>query len=168
MGHHASTRLTPKEDQLAQPDPDDWMEIDRRPSWPDYLPPAVEIGKWTSGVLASGVLGNASYDGLKALTRWLRGRNRPGPVDSSEVDMQAALEALAKVSARQRAVELGFAASLPDLRVTSTVGGPESTTAVVTGPAFRAEVRLPHHDLTAESIEVTIRGIAPPSPELTV
>ncbi|MFD1374446.1 CHAT domain-containing protein [Actinoplanes sichuanensis] len=165
LGHHAGTRMTLRQEQVMEPDADDWFEIDRRPPWPDYLPPAVEIGKWTSGVLASGVLGNASYDGLKALTRWLRRRNEPGPIDCSEVDMQAALEALAKVSARQRAVQLGFAAPLTALRVTSIAGGPGATTATVTGPAFRAEVRLPHDDLTAESIEVTVRGIAPPTPE---
>jgi hypothetical protein len=153
------------EDQVVSQDPDDWFEIDRRPPWPDHLPAAVEIGKWTAGVLASGVLGNASYDGLKALTRWLRGRNRAGSIDCSEVEMQAALEALAKVSARQRAVELGFAAPLTTLRVTSVAGGAGATTAIVSGPAFRAEVRLPHDDLTAESIEVTVRGIASPAPE---
>jgi hypothetical protein len=155
--------MTSWEEHLAEQDPDDWFQIDRRPPpWSDYVPAAVDIGKWTSGVLGSGVLGNASYDGLKALTHWLRRRSKPGSIDHSEVEMQAALEALAKVSARQRAVELGFAAPLTALRVTSTLGAAEATTAIVSGPAFRAEVRFPHDDLTAESIEVTVRGIAPP------
>ena len=151
-------------------DPDDWFETLRKPPpWSDYVQSAGEITAWTSTVIASGVLGNASYDGLKMIMRWLRGRSASGaathpggPHGAAEIEMQAALEALATVSVRQRMTDLG----LPTLpvtvfRVTSSAWTAEDTTLFVTAPAYEAEVRIPYDGLTVDSIRVTIRGIAP-------